>query len=341
MSTETKCPFNHAAGGGTTNRDWWPNLLNVGSCISTRPSPIPWARISTTRRVQESRPCGREEGPLGADDRLAALVAGGLRSLRALVHPDGMAQRRHLSHRRRPRRREQGQPAFRPAQQLARQRQPRQGTAAALADQAKVWPEDFLGRPDDPHRQRRSGIDGFQDLRFRGRARGHLGAGRRRQLGFRKDLAGRRYSLRSRRRGRRKGGRRDPGRRPCGRPDPRPQSSEAAGGGADGPDLCQPPRPRRQSRSDRRRFRYPRNLRAHGDERRGNRRADRRRALLRQNPRRRRRESRGGRSRSRRSRGAGPRLEEQLRQRHRPRRDHQRPGSHLDHHADQVEQQLL
>jgi catalase-peroxidase len=29
MSTEAKCPFKHAAGGGTSNRDWWPNLLNL------------------------------------------------------------------------------------------------------------------------------------------------------------------------------------------------------------------------------------------------------------------------------------------------------------------------
>lgn len=29
MSTESKCPFNHAAGGGTTNRDWWPDQLNL------------------------------------------------------------------------------------------------------------------------------------------------------------------------------------------------------------------------------------------------------------------------------------------------------------------------
>jgi catalase-peroxidase len=27
--TEAKCPFNHAAGGGTSNRDWWPNQLRV------------------------------------------------------------------------------------------------------------------------------------------------------------------------------------------------------------------------------------------------------------------------------------------------------------------------
>ena len=29
MSNEAKCPFNHAAGGGTTNRDWWPRQLRL------------------------------------------------------------------------------------------------------------------------------------------------------------------------------------------------------------------------------------------------------------------------------------------------------------------------
>ena len=38
MSTESKCPFNHGAGGstpkqtaggGTTNRDWWPKQLRI------------------------------------------------------------------------------------------------------------------------------------------------------------------------------------------------------------------------------------------------------------------------------------------------------------------------
>ncbi len=29
MSNESKCPFHHAAGGGTTNRDWWPKQLNL------------------------------------------------------------------------------------------------------------------------------------------------------------------------------------------------------------------------------------------------------------------------------------------------------------------------
>ncbi len=29
MSSEAKCPFNQTAGGGTSNRDWWPNHLKV------------------------------------------------------------------------------------------------------------------------------------------------------------------------------------------------------------------------------------------------------------------------------------------------------------------------
>jgi catalase-peroxidase len=29
MPTETKCPFNHAAGEGTSNHDWWPSQLNL------------------------------------------------------------------------------------------------------------------------------------------------------------------------------------------------------------------------------------------------------------------------------------------------------------------------
>ena len=29
MPTEVQCPFHHTAGGGTTNRDWWPNQLKL------------------------------------------------------------------------------------------------------------------------------------------------------------------------------------------------------------------------------------------------------------------------------------------------------------------------
>ena len=30
MSNEARCPFHHAAGGGPSNQDWWPNQLKIG-----------------------------------------------------------------------------------------------------------------------------------------------------------------------------------------------------------------------------------------------------------------------------------------------------------------------
>ena len=58
--------------------------------------------------------------------------------------------------------------AFRSAQQLARQRQPRQGAPAAVADQAEVRQQDFLGGSADPHRQRGAGDRWASDFGFPG-----------------------------------------------------------------------------------------------------------------------------------------------------------------------------
>ncbi|NYH12506.1 catalase/peroxidase HPI [Pseudomonas moraviensis] len=41
MANESKCPFNHAAGGGTTNRDWWPNQLNLKILSQHSPASDP------------------------------------------------------------------------------------------------------------------------------------------------------------------------------------------------------------------------------------------------------------------------------------------------------------
>ena len=214
------------------------------------------------RGVQDARPRGREERPPCADDQLAGLVAGRLRPLRAALHPHGLAQRRHLPHRRRPRRRRLRPAAFRAAQQLAGQRQPRQGAPAAVADQAEVRREDLVGRPDDPRRQRRAGVDGLQDVRLRRRTRRRLGARRGHLLGHRGQLA-RRQALHR-----------------------RPRARKPARRRADGPDLREPGRAERQAGPAGVGARHPRDLRAHGDGRRGDRRADRRRPHLRQDPRR-------------------------------------------------------
>ena len=90
------------------------------------------------------------------DDDLAGLVARRLRPLRPLVHPDELACRRYLPHHRRPRWRRRGRAALRPAEQLARQREPGQGPPAAVAGQEEVRQEDLLGRPDRLRGQRRA-----------------------------------------------------------------------------------------------------------------------------------------------------------------------------------------
>ena len=184
-------------------------------------------RLRLRGGVRDPRRRRAEAGRRRGDDDVAGLVAGRLRPLRAAVHPHGVARRRHLPHRRRPGRRRQRRAALRPAQQLARQRQPRQGAPAALAGQAEVRPEDLVGRPARLRRQLRAGVDGVQDVRLRLRAPGHLGA-RRGLLGPGGHVARRRALQR------------------------RPRARQPARRGADGPDLREPGGAERQPRSARR-----------------------------------------------------------------------------------------
>jgi len=41
MTGNNKCPFSHAAGGGTSNRDWWPNQLRLESLRQHSPKSNP------------------------------------------------------------------------------------------------------------------------------------------------------------------------------------------------------------------------------------------------------------------------------------------------------------
>ena len=255
----------HSA-GGTSNRDWWPNQLDVSVLRRNSAEERPAGRRLRLRRgVRGPRPRRRQARHRRGHDRLAGLVARRLRPLRPALHPHGLAQRRHLPHQRRPRRRRHRPAALRPAQQLARQRQPRQGPPPAVAGQEEVRPARSRG----PTCMVLAGnvaleYDGLRDLRLRRRPRRRLGAGAG-QLGRRGRVA-RRRPLQRRPRARRT--RSAPSRWASSTSTPRAPTAT--------PTRCSRPRDIRET------------FAPHGDERRGDRRAHRRRPHLRQDPRRRR-----------------------------------------------------
>ena len=65
MADESKCPVTGRtskpiAGGGTSNRDWWPNQLNLKILHQHSPLSNPMGEdVQLRRRVQEARPQGR------------------------------------------------------------------------------------------------------------------------------------------------------------------------------------------------------------------------------------------------------------------------------------------
>ena len=303
---------------GDANSEWWPRRLNLKILAKNPAVSNPMGEDFDYAEAFSSLDLAAVKRDIAAvltdskDWWPADFGHYGPLMIRMAWHSRG-----HLPDQRRPRRRRRRPAALRAAQQLAGQRQPGQGPPAAVAGQEEVRPEDLLGRPHRPHRQRRPGVDGLQDLRLRRRPRRHLGVRGGRLLGSGDHLARRRALQR------------------------RPRTRRPVRRGPDGPHLRQPAGPERQPGPARRGPRHPRDVPPDGDERRGDGRPDRGRSHLRQDARRGPGGRRRPRSRGSPARAAGPGLEEHLRHRHGRRRDHQRPGGHLDRHADQVGQQLL
>ena len=86
----------------------------LGSPPALAPVQSDGRGLRLRRRVQDPRRRGAEAGPHRGDDDVAGLVAGRLRPLRAALHPDDVARRGHVPHRRWPGRRRHGAQRFAP-----------------------------------------------------------------------------------------------------------------------------------------------------------------------------------------------------------------------------------
>ncbi len=225
-------PTPEPGGRPRTNKDWWPNQLDLSVLRQHSPASNPMLDLDYKAEFSTPRRRRAQAGHRRRHADLAGLVARRLRSLRPALHPDELARGRHVPDRRRPRRRRRRRAAVRAVEQLARQRQPRQGPPPAVAGEAEVRPEDLVGRPARARRQRRPGGHGVRDLRLRLRPRGRLGA-RGDHLGSRGHLARRRALQR------------------------RPRAVRQPRGGPDGADLRQPRGSQRQPRPAARRPRHP------------------------------------------------------------------------------------
>ena len=296
MSTEAKCPFHHgaAAGAGTTNQDWWPNQLKLELLHQHSSKSNPMGEDFNYAKEFKSLDLAAVKKDLAAlmtdsQDWWPADFGhyGGL-FIRMAWHSAGTYRTgdgRGGGGR--------GQQRFAPVNSWPDN---------VSLDKARrlLWPiKQKYGR-------KISWADliilagnvaletmGFKTFGFGGGREDVWEPDQDVYWGAEKKLAGRQTLLR------------------------RPRSRKSARRRADGTDLRQPGRPERQARSGCRGDGHPRNLRTHGDERRGNGGAHRRRPYLRQNPRRRPGVPCGAGAGSGRPRRARPGLEEQLRHRQR------------------------
>jgi catalase-peroxidase len=92
MASERKCSFTGAT-RKHTNRDWWPNQLNLQVLHQHSTLSDPMGEAFDYAKEFKSLDLN------AAIKDLHALMAGRLRPLRTAVHSDGVAQRRHLPHR--------------------------------------------------------------------------------------------------------------------------------------------------------------------------------------------------------------------------------------------------
>jgi catalase-peroxidase len=86
MNSEVKCPFMHGSTTtpvtGQQNKDWWPNQLNLDILRQHDTKSDPVAEVNYKEEVK----------------KLDVDAAGGLRPLRAVLHPYDVARRWDISY---------------------------------------------------------------------------------------------------------------------------------------------------------------------------------------------------------------------------------------------------
>ena len=107
VTQAARCPVmshSFSAIGSMANEHWWPEQITLRPLAKNSPLIDPMdEEFDYASRVRHPRPRRGKGGHRRRDDDVAGVVAGGLRPLRSALHPDGVAQRRHLPHPRRPR----------------------------------------------------------------------------------------------------------------------------------------------------------------------------------------------------------------------------------------------
>ena len=122
INTGGKCPVMHAQAtlGVNSNRDWWPNQLNLKILHQQSDLSNPMDEAFSYREAFKKLDYDALKKDLTAlMDGQPGLVACRLWALWWAFHPHGLAQRGHLSHQRRARRWRNGHATVCPAQQLA------------------------------------------------------------------------------------------------------------------------------------------------------------------------------------------------------------------------------
>ncbi len=125
VSPESKCPVvggarRHTTNWTPTNADWWPNQLNLKMLHQHSPLSDPMDKEFNYAEEFKSLDLNAVIKDLHAlMTDFAGLVAGRLWPLRRAFYSYGVAQRRHLPHRRWPRRGRLRPTTFCASQQLA------------------------------------------------------------------------------------------------------------------------------------------------------------------------------------------------------------------------------